>query len=66
MKTSFKSIAEELGVTPFEEVDLLAKYLGPESTKLSIRAANASYPDRALKRIWERLDERYGSADLWN
>lgn len=65
-KTRFKIIAEELRVTPFEEVDLLAKYLGPESTKfaLSIRAANAAYPDRALKRILERLEERYGSPEL--
>ena len=65
-KTSFLSITQELGVTPFEEVDLLLKYLGPESTKFasSIRTANVAYPERGLRRIWERLDERYGSPEL--
>lgn len=64
--TSFKSITEELQVTPFEEIDLLVKFLGPESSKFaaSIRTANTTYPKRGLERIWSTLQERYGSPEL--
>ena len=52
---------EELDVTPMEEMDLLVKYLGPVSCHyaISLRAANATQPQRGLVRIWERLDERF-------
>ena len=65
-KASFQSIMGELSVTPFEEMDLLVKWLGPESSKhaLSIRTSNASHPDRGLRRIWERMDERYGCPEM--
>ena len=44
---------------------LLVKYLGEESKyALSIRAANAHNPEKGLKRIWERLEERYVSAEI--
>lgn len=33
-KTSFKSITEELQVTPFEEMDLLVKFLSPPNLQL--------------------------------
>lgn len=33
-KTSFKSITEEIQVTPFEEMDLLVKFLGPPNLQL--------------------------------
>ena len=37
--------------------------LGPQSSQqaLSIRASNASHPERGLQIIWERLEERYAS-----
>ena len=56
----------ELGVTPFEEIDLLVKWLGPESSKSakSIRAANAHDPPRGLQRIYDRLQERYGRPEM--
>lgn len=43
-KRSFKSVMEELGINPSEELDLLVKYLGPQSHEhaVSIRASNAS------------------------
>lgn len=65
-KASFQSIMSELNVTAFEELDLLVKWLGPESMKhaLSIRASNANNPSRGLQRIWERLDERYGCPEM--
>lgn len=42
------------------------KWLGPDSTKHahSIRIANASNHAEALRKVWERLDERYGSPEL--
>ena len=42
------------------------KWLGDESSKhaISIRAANANNPERGIMRIWERLDERYGSPEV--
>ena len=50
-KTSFRSIMEELCVNPFEELDLLVKWLGPESSKYAqtIRTAYASQPERGLQ-----------------
>ena len=65
-KASFKSIMGELNVTPFEELDLLVKWLGPESSRnaLSIRVSNPNDPARGLKRIWDRLEERYGCPEM--
>jgi hypothetical protein len=45
------------------QIDLLVKWLGTESSlhAVSIRSSNAGNPKRGLQRLWERLDERYGS-----
>lgn len=61
-KTTFKSVMEELQVTPAEEIDLLMQHLGPTSTKYAttIRSANVHDPHRGLQRIWNRLEEEYG------
>ena len=63
-KGQFKGIMNELSATAIEELDLLSKWLGPQSLKyaLSIRSANTQDPIRALERIWERFDE--GSPEL--
>ena len=60
------SVTRELGVTPFEEIYLLVKLLGPESSTFakSIRAANAHDPPRGLQRIYDRLQERYGRPEM--
>nr|XP_034318941.1 uncharacterized protein LOC105335138 [Crassostrea gigas] len=65
-KTSFKSIVNELNVSPFEEMDLLVKWLGPTSSTFasSIRASNVHAPERGLQRIWERLHDRYGRPEM--
>lgn len=64
-KNSFCGVVKELSLTPSEEFDLLIKWLGPESRKhaISLRTANANDPGRGLKRLWERLNERYGSPE---
>ena len=65
-KCGFLGITKELQVTTVEELDLLVKWLGPESSKhaRSLRAANAQEPARGLERVWQRLDERYGCPEM--
>ncbi|XP_052087892.1 uncharacterized protein LOC127724930 [Mytilus californianus] len=65
-KASFRSIMHDLQVTPSEEMDLLIRWLGQESSKQAIRlrASNTHDPKKGLERIWNRLDERYGSPEL--
>lgn len=64
-KASFKNIIGELSVSALEELELMGKWLGPESTKHanSIRSANINNPAKGLQRLWDRLDERYGSSE---
>jgi hypothetical protein len=65
-KESFLMVSSEFNLSLAEELDLLVKYLGPESRRYatSIRSANIRNPERGLERLWERLDERYGSPEL--
>ena len=65
-KCSFNEVVKELGVTPSEEVDLLIKWLGPESKKqaLSIRSCYSYNPQKALEKVWERLEDRYGAPEM--
>ena len=65
-KASFKGIMEDLQVSDAEQIDLLVKWLGTESSlhAVSIRSSNAGNPKRGLQRLWERLDERYGSPEM--
>ena len=65
-KASFCSIASQLNLTPFEEIDLLVKYLGPESSKFasSIRSSNTYDPAKGLQSTWARLEERYGRPEM--
>ncbi|XP_013396919.2 uncharacterized protein LOC106163784 [Lingula anatina] len=65
-KESFVSMKKDLALSASEEVDLLIRWLGPTSRKhaISIKTANPSQPQKAVKEIWERLEERYGSPEL--
>ncbi|XP_070203432.1 uncharacterized protein [Littorina saxatilis] len=65
-QNSFRAIMLDLDATPQEELDLLVKYLGPETSRyaLSLRASNAANPERGLRTLWERLEERYGSPEI--
>lgn len=64
-KHSFSCVVNELQVMDSEQMDLLIKYLGPESKKhaISIRTSNIFNIPRGLQRLWERLDERYGAPE---
>lgn len=65
-KLSFKSIMNELDGSPTEELDLLIRWLGPESSKQidNIRAYNAANPADAVNEIWNRLEQRFGSPEI--
>lgn len=56
---------EDLDLKPCEELDLLTKWLGPESAEHAqrIRSAHINHPAIGLSRIWERLEQCYGSAE---
>ncbi|XP_052694839.1 uncharacterized protein LOC128173163 [Crassostrea angulata] len=64
-KHSFMCVVNELQVLDSEQMDLLIKYLGPESKKhaTSMRTSNIFDISRGLRRLWERLDERYGAPE---
>jgi len=65
-KTTFKTVMQELNVTPAEEIDLLMRHLGPTSSKYAttIRSANVHNPLKGLQRIWDRLEEEYGRPEV--
>ena len=65
-RDGFSKVVEELEVCCEEEMDLLIKYLGPESKKwaLSIRSSNVDNPGRGRDRIWARLNDRFASPEI--
>lgn len=65
-KATIKSVTKELQVFTEEEIYLMIKYLGPESSKhaYSINIFNVNNPTRGLQRVWQLLDERYGSPEM--
>jgi hypothetical protein len=64
-KNSFNNITREMDLTSTEEVDLLLRYLGPDSKRqaTSIRIANSHDDCGALEKIWSRLDQRFGAPE---
>lgn len=60
-KTSFQSITHDLNLTAREELDLLVKWLGPES---AAQADSVTSPPTAVQIIWERLENCYGCAEV--
>jgi hypothetical protein len=65
-KVTFQNVTKELDVSTDEEIDLLIKFLSPESSRHanSIKTANYHNPDRCCHRIWERLNDKYGSQEM--
>ena len=64
-KSTFKKVCREIVISSDEEIDLLIKWLGPVSKGqvLSLKAAFSHDLNEGLRRIWDRLDERYGTAE---
>ena len=64
-KSTFTSVRSEIDASPEEEIDLLIKWLGPTSRAdvISLKAAYSHDRKEGLRKIWDRLDEIYGSAE---
>ncbi|XP_060571867.1 uncharacterized protein LOC132730038 [Ruditapes philippinarum] len=64
-KQTFKSVMKEIDANPSEETDLLIKWLGSSSKSqaTSLKAAFIYNPTEGLRKIWERLDERFGTPE---
>lgn len=64
-KSSFENVIRGLHLTASEELDLLTKWLGNESSKhaIRIRSVHINNPSLGLVKVWERLQECYGSPE---
>lgn len=65
-QSSFLNATEEIGLSYSEELDLLVKWLGKESSEhvKRIRAVYATNPKAALQLSWERLQECYATPEV--
>uniref|UniRef100_A0A8W8P6S9 Uncharacterized protein n=1 Tax=Magallana gigas TaxID=29159 RepID=A0A8W8P6S9_MAGGI len=65
-RATFQNIVTEVQASPLEHLDLLVRWLGPDSTRQvkSIRSANVQDQEKALKLALERLDTRFGSPEI--
>lgn len=64
-KSTFSSVVEGLDLSAYEQIDLLIKWLGPESSQHAhrLKAVNTRHPSVGLNLIWTRLEECYGSPE---
>jgi len=64
-KASFQSVIQDLNLSSREELDLIIKWLGEESTEQAkrIRSVHVFNPTAALNLVWQRLEECYGSSE---
>ncbi|XP_067306911.1 uncharacterized protein [Pseudorasbora parva] len=65
-QSSFSNSTTGLGLTSTEMLDLLIKWLGPESVKhiRRIRSVHVGNPDVALRKAWDRLQECYAAPEV--
>ncbi|XP_026005436.1 uncharacterized protein LOC113010547 [Astatotilapia calliptera] len=65
-KSTFMNIIEGLKLTCNEELDLLTRWLGPQSSEQvrRIRAVHVNDPAAGLRMAWMRLEENYGSPEI--
>ncbi|XP_027897195.1 uncharacterized protein LOC114159423 [Xiphophorus couchianus] len=64
-RRSFQNAIRDLNLTCDEEMDLLVKWLGSESTEHAkrIRSIHINQPAKGLNMIWNRLDVSYGASE---
>lgn len=64
-RETFLNTIENLEMTASEEMDLLIKWLGKDSSEQALRisAVNVRQPLIGLKAIWGRLNKTYGSPE---
>ncbi|XP_062422700.1 uncharacterized protein LOC119214058 [Pungitius pungitius] len=65
-RETFINTIENLEMSASEEMDLLIKWLGKDSSEqaLRIRSVNIRRPSLGLQTIWERLNKTYGSPEV--
>lgn len=65
-KASFLTATRELNLSEQEELNLLVKWLGPESSAQAkrIRSVHVNNPRAGVCMVWERLEETYGSPEV--
>ncbi|XP_057694147.1 uncharacterized protein LOC130917078 [Corythoichthys intestinalis] len=65
-KASFLSATKDLNLSAREELDLLSKWLGVESSQQAkrIRAVHILNPEAGARMVWQRLEESYGSPEV--
>lgn len=65
-KLNYTSIIKDQKISELKELQLLVRWLGPESFKhaADIQQTNAGNPRRGLRQIWARLYERNGAIEL--
>ncbi len=61
-KCFFKAVTSELNLTSREEIDLLIRLLGPDSSSHAkrIKAVYVSNPTAGVGVIWRRMEDCYG------
>lgn len=64
--SSFNGATAEVALTPTQELDLMTKWLGKESSNQvrRIRSVHVNNPKTALKKAWERLKECYAAPEI--
>lgn len=64
--SSFISAAGGLQLTATQELDLMTKWLGRDSSELvkRIRSVHVNNPSQALSKAWERLQESYAAPEI--
>lgn len=65
-KSSFCNAIVGLNLSAGEELDLLTKWLGNQSSEhvIRIRSVHVASPDTGLRMAWDRLEECYGSPEV--
>ncbi|KAK7892056.1 hypothetical protein WMY93_024019 [Mugilogobius chulae] len=65
-QSSFINATSDIGLTATEMLDLLVKWLGPESVKhvKRIRSVHPGNPNTALEKAWTRLQECYAAPEV--
>lgn len=65
-QSSYANVTQGLGLTPTEELDLMIKWLGRESSNhvKRIRSVHITNPVTALKKAWDRLQECYAAPEM--
>ncbi|XP_063733027.1 uncharacterized protein LOC134860115 [Eleginops maclovinus] len=64
--SSYKNATQGLGLTATEELDLMTRWLGKESSNQvkRLRAVHIASPQIALGKAWERLQECYAAPEV--